>query len=90
MKISDKDKYFSEKVTERFIELSKQGKIYYPDELRIFDLFQDKYQPVSISEYARATGKQYKVIQDKINVGTIASISFGDKLFILQKLNDEL
>ena len=31
MKISDKDKYFSEKVTERFIELSKQGKIYFLD-----------------------------------------------------------
>jgi hypothetical protein len=87
MKISDKDRDFSGKVTERFIELSKQGKIYYSDELRIFDLFQDKYKPVSIAEYARATGKQYKIIQDKINSGTIAHIAFGDKLFILQKLN---
>jgi UDP-N-acetylglucosamine enolpyruvyl transferase len=57
---------------------------------RIFDLFQDKYKPVSIAEYARLTGRQYKVIQDKINSGTIAHIAFGDKLFILQKLNHEL
>jgi predicted transcriptional regulator len=87
MKISDKDRDFSEKVTERFIELSKQGKIYYSDELRIFDLFQDKYKPVSIAEYARLTGRQYKVIQDKINAGTIAAVCFGDKAFVLTKLN---
>lgn len=85
MKINELDTSYSEKVTNRFIELSNQGKIFYPDELSLFDHLSAKYKAVTISEYARLCGKPYKTIVEWIDKGKLMTIDFGGVTFIINK-----
>ncbi len=87
MKISDKEKDYSRRVTEKFIELSSKGKIYYPDELKVITHLDKKYNFMPIADYAKEIGKQYKIIQDKIKHRTIAFLEFAGRYFVPKNLN---
>ncbi len=89
MKIKNIDNNYSEKVTDRFIELSKQGQIFYNDDLRIFDLFQEKYKPMSISDYATLSGQWYKTIERRVKAKKLPCCVFGGDIYILTALIPE-
>jgi hypothetical protein len=88
MKIKNIDTDYSKKVTDRFIELSLNGQIFYNDDLRIFDLFQEKYRPVTITEYAKLVGKPYKTVSRWVEGKKLATIDFGGVTFIIYNANN--
>lgn len=84
-KISELDKDFSKKVTDRFLELCLNGKIFYSDELSFLNHLKKRYNPMTISDYSKLKNKNYKVVQDQVKSNKIAHIIFGNQIFILEK-----
>jgi hypothetical protein len=86
-KIPETDSNYSYRVVEKFLELSRQGKLNYSDEIKVIAHFDKKYEFMTVAEYAKLIGKQYKIVQDKIEHRTIAFLHFAGKYFIPKNLN---
>lgn len=78
---------YSKEVTDRFLQLCREGKIFYNDQVRIFTNLQEIYKPITIAKFAKDTGKNYKVIQEQFRTKKLAGDNFGGVDFIYKALN---
>jgi hypothetical protein len=85
--MNNKDIEYSKNVTNRFLELCKEGKIFYHDQLRFLDFIKEKYEPVTISEYCRLKTKHFKVVQEQYKGKRLAGNNYGGVEFVFEKLN---
>ena len=82
--ISENDPLYSQKVSDRMIE---ESKLYYSDDLRILKSLHQKYEVISISDYAKRIGKSYNGVQDMVKRCKVATIKISKQVFVLNKLN---
>lgn len=85
--IAENDPNYSEKVSNRMIEIIEQNKLYYSDDLKILKSLFQKYELISISDYAKRINKSYNGILDMIKREKVATIIISNQTFILNKLN---
>ena len=87
MKINELDICFSEKVTDRFIDLCKSGKISYPDELRFFEYLENKYKPMSIPDYCKLINRNHKLVNQDFDNKKLSGLIFAKKKFVYSLFN---
>jgi hypothetical protein len=85
--MNNKDIEYSKNVTNRFLELCKEGKIFYLDQLRFLDFIKEKYNPVTISKYCELRTKHFKVVQEQFHAKKLAGENYGGVTFLFEKLN---
>lgn len=78
---------YKEKVTNRIIDLIDESKLFYSHEVKIFTHLLEKYQPMTLTDYAKHIGKSYKTVSLNHKDRKYAFITFGGVDFILAKLN---
>ena len=86
-KILENEQDYSQKVTERMIELINQNKLNYSDDLKILKLLVQKYEVISIQDFANKQGKSYNGILDMIKRDKVATIEISGKTYVFNKLN---
>ena len=85
-KILENEQDYSRKVTERMIELINQNKLNYSDDLSILKSLVQKYEVISIRDYANKQGKSYNGILDMIKRDKVATIEISGKNYVINKL----
>lgn len=83
---SEKQKEFSKKVKDRMIELIDKNEIFFSHELNIFQSIANKYNMMSIAEFAKYSNCAYNTVVAEIKSGKIPVLKVQDKFFILEKL----
>lgn len=84
---NEKQKDYSNRVAKRMIELIDKNEIFFSDELKIFQVISDKYQLMSISDYAKHCNCAYNTVVSEIKNNRIATVKINKHHFILEKLN---
>ena len=85
--MTDKEFEYSKKVTDRFLELCNEGKIFYHNEARVIEHLDKKYEPKSIADYSRLKSRNYKLIKEDLDNEKLAFIPFAGSKFIYKNLN---
>lgn len=85
--ISENDPLYSQKVSDRIIQLIENNKLYYSDDLKILKSLHQKYEVITISDYAKRVGKSYNGILDQVRRCKLATIAISNSIYILNKLN---
>lgn len=83
---AEKRKLYSQKVKDRMIELIDKNEIFFSHELNIFQSIADKYNMMSIAEFAKHSNCAYNTVVSDIKSGKLPVLKIQDKFFILEKL----
>jgi hypothetical protein len=88
MEISNKDIKYSQDVCDRFVQLCKEGKIFYPDMFKVVNQLNNDFLGVmTISDYSRNIERNYKLVQEDYRNRKLAGDVFGKVDFIFSKFN---
>lgn len=73
----------SRKIRERLIECSSNGELNYTDELHILNHLITKFNPVSLSQYARQEGISVNGAKSRVKSGKVMFFKAIDKYFVI-------
>lgn len=86
-KITENEHNYSEKVSNRMIELIEQNKLFYNDELHLIEVLFKKYELLTIQDYATLIGKTYNGVKYMIKQNELAVIDICGNTFVIKALN---
>lgn len=72
----------SKKIKDRLIECSQNGELMYTDELHILQYLLERYNPMSLSDYARKEGISPNGAKDRIKRGKVMQLNIIGRTFI--------
>lgn len=73
----------SSRIRDRYIEVSSKGELSYTDELHILNHLVNKFNPISLSEYARRENISVNGAKTRINAGKVMYVEMIGKYFII-------
>lgn len=73
----------SSRIRDRYIEVSSKGELSYTDELHILNHLVNKFNPISLSEYARIENISVNGAKTRINAGKVMYVEMIGKYFII-------
>lgn len=76
----------STEIKDRFIELFNNGTLDFSDELQIFEVMCQRYKLMTITDYAKHSGKSYNGIKLIISEEKIPNIVIGGVQFVISGL----
>lgn len=83
MKITENESNYSQKVTDRFLQLLEENKLFYSEELRILEVLLNRYCLLTISDYARKKNLTPNGVKYLIDHEKIATIEINGHVFII-------